>query len=214
MNKTFLLSALGLTVLAAGCANLEHSRNLADPAVPAKVLADQVCSNCHGLDGNPVSPAFPRLAGQTPVYLTNQLNNFRGHGRADPAGSEYMWGLSSHLSDEQIAGFAAYYAAQVPHASPGVGKDAALVARGKEIFEKGVPEQNVMACATCHGPKAAGNDMFPRISYQHADYIVKQLSIFQNTHGGRPGTPMQAIVFPLADDAKEAVAAYLEAMPD
>lgn len=214
MKKPLFLSALGLSLLAAGCANLQHSRNVADPAVPAKVLAEQVCSTCHGLDGNPVSPAFPRLAAQTPAYLTSQLNNFRGHGRSDPAGSEYMWGLSSHLTDEQIAGFAAYYSAQVAQRDPGAGKDAALLARGKDVFEKGVPEQNVMACATCHGPKAAGNDVFPRLAYQHADYIVKQLSVFQNTHGGRPGTPMAAIVFPLPEDAKEAVAAYLEAMPD
>ncbi|MDE3106502.1 MAG: c-type cytochrome, partial [Acidobacteriota bacterium] len=92
MKKPLFLSALGLSLLAAGCANLQHSRNVADPAVPAKVLAEQVCSTCHGLDGNPVSPAFPRLAAQTPAYLTSQLNNFRGHGRSDPAGSEYMWG--------------------------------------------------------------------------------------------------------------------------
>jgi cytochrome c553 len=214
MSKQSILSALSLSLLAGACANLERSRDVANPAVPAPVLAQQVCSSCHGVDGNPVSPAFPRLAGQTPAYLTSQLNNFRGHGRSDPAGSEYMWGLSSHLTDEQIAGFAAYYAGKEAHRSPGVGKDAALLARGKDVFEKGVPDQNVMACATCHGPKATGNDAFPRLAYQHSDYIVKQLGIFQNTHGGRPGTPMNAIVFPLTDEAKQAVAAYLEAMPD
>lgn len=214
MHTPYLRGALTLALLAGGCATVDHSRNVADPTVPAKVLAEQVCSICHGLDGNPVSPAFPRLAGQTPAYLSSQLNNFRGHGRSDPAGSEYMWGLSSHLSDEQIAGFAAYYAAQVPRRSSQASADPALLAKGKEIFEKGLPEQNVIACVTCHGPQAAGMDAFPRIGYQHADYIVKQLSIFQNTHGGRPGTPMAAIVFPLADDAKAAVAAYLEAMPD
>jgi cytochrome c553 len=214
MTKMKQLSLLGLAVVAAGCANLEHSRNLADPAAPPKALAQQVCSTCHGVDGNPVSPAFPRLAAQTPAYITSQLNNFRGHGRSDPAGSEYMWGLSAHLTDEQIAGFAAYYAAQVAKRSPQAGRDAAQVARGKEIFEKGVPDLNVMPCATCHGPQAAGNEVFPRLAYQHADYIVKQLGIFQNTHGGRPGTPMAAVVFPLPDADKEAVAAYLEAMPD
>ena len=42
--------ALSLAVAVAslvGCANLERSRNLADPNVSGQTLAQQVCSNCH-----------------------------------------------------------------------------------------------------------------------------------------------------------------------
>ena len=81
---------------------------------------------------------------------------------------------------------------------------------GKDIYEKGVQEQNVIPCSACHGPKAQGIEAFPRLANQHADYIVKQLNVFQNTQG-RPGTPMEAVVHPLTGGNMSAVAAYLQA---
>jgi len=212
MKHKHILLALTVGVIAVGCANIERSRDLANPAVPGSVIALQVCSNCHGVDGNATSPAFPRLAGQQAVYLANQLKDFRGHhARSDPAGTEYMWGLSNHLTDQQIQDIAAYFSKQ--KALPNAHTDPQLAARGKEIFEKGVPKENVIACATCHGPAAQGNGAFPRLANQHADYIVKQLSVFQNTQG-RPGTPMEAESHGLTDANKVAVAAYLQDLPN
>ena len=213
MKSSVLLLGIGLAVASAGCSNLDRSRNLSNPEVSAVTLAQQVCSTCHGVDGNSVSPAFPRLAGQQATYLTSQLNNFRSHQRLDPAGSEYMWGLSRFLTDAQITGLADYYAKQVPTRAALPSSQAALVADGKEIFDKGVPEANVIACSACHGPKAQGIDAFPRLANQHADYLVKQLNIFQNTQG-RPGTPMEAISHPLTGGNMHAVAAYLQALQD
>lgn len=212
MKHKHILVVLALSVIAAACTNIERSRDLANPAVPGRVLAVQVCSDCHGVDGNSTSPAFPRLAGQQVIYTVNQLKNFRGHDqRSDPAGTEYMWGLSHHLTDEQIADIADYYAKQKP--LPNAASDPALMAAGKEIFEKGVPKENVIACSACHGPTAQGIEAFPRLANQHADYIVKQLNVFQNT-AGRPGTPMELISHPLTGDNKAAVAAYLQGFPN
>ena len=58
------LAAAAAALLVLGCANLDRSRDLANPQVSATTLAQQVCSNCHGLPGNAVSPNFPNLAGQ------------------------------------------------------------------------------------------------------------------------------------------------------
>ena len=212
MNRKYLLLAATLGALVAGCSTIERSRNLADPAVPGHVYAEQVCSICHGLDGNSVSPAFPVLAGQQAIYIATQLKNFRSHGRMDPAGTEYMWGLSHHLTDAQIDALADYYSKQTARPRP-VSADAAVLATGKDIFEKGVPDQNVIACQLCHGPKAQGIDAFPQLAHQHADYLVKQLNVFQYTQG-RPGTPMEAVTHPLTGENKQAVAAYLQAFPD
>lgn len=199
--------------LAAGCANPEHSRNLADPSVSATALAQQVCSGCHGLDGNAVSPTFPRLAGQQASYLAAQLTNFRSHQRSDPAGYVYMWGLSRHLTDAQIEGLADYFSKQIARRPESGAMDATRLAAGKEIYDKGMPEQSVIACAACHGPKGEGLGAFPRLAFQHADYIVKQLDVFQNTKQ-RPGTPMEFISHPLTGDNKLAVAAYMQQFPD
>jgi cytochrome c553 len=204
------IALLGLA--AAGCTSLDRSRDLGNPAVPGRVLAQQVCSLCHGIDGNSTSPAFPRLAGQQAAYMTNQLVAFRSHHRGDPAGYEYMWGLSHHLTDAQIAALTDYYSKQTPH-SDRRKVDPALLAEGKVIFEEGMPQQDVIACSACHGPNGQGIDAFPRLADQHADYIIKQLNIFQFTQG-RPGTPMTIVAHPLTGPNKQAVAAFLEAFPE
>ena len=205
--------AITVAVIAAitGCASPERSRSLNDPSVPARAIAEQVCSNCHGVDGNSVSPNFPRLAGQMPAYLAAQLSEFRSHKRLDPAGFEYMWGLSRHLSDDQIKGLADYFAAQHPKANqPG---DPVRVASGREVFEKGVPAANIPPCATCHGASAFGNASFPRLANQHADYLVKQLEVFRKTDERPEGVVMKTIAHDLTRANIEAVAQYLQSLP-
>jgi cytochrome c553 len=78
---------LGVATLAvAGCANPGRSRDLGNPNIDATALAQQVCSNCHGMTGNAVSPNFPNLAGQVEPYVVAQLNSFKSRNRHDPAG--------------------------------------------------------------------------------------------------------------------------------
>jgi cytochrome c553 len=213
MKYAYLVLAVVGTVLAAGCSNPTRSRDLGDPNVSALTLAQQVCSSCHGLTGNAVSPNFPNLAGQTPAYLVAQLKGFQSHGRQDPAGFEYMWGLSRGLTEGQINGLAAYYAAQQPIRQPLEG-EAARMPGGKTIFEAGVASKNVPACSACHGEAGKGNENFPRITGQHADYVVKQLVVFQRTNERPEGSVMKTVAHELTQDDIENVAAYIQALPN
>lgn len=210
MNRISWLPVLVILVAVSGCSNIERSRDLMNPNVPPASTAMQVCSICHGVDGNSVSPNFPRLAGQTPGYLVAQLEIFRSHQRADPAGFEYMWGISHHLTDDQIKGLAEYFAKQVPQANAPV--DAQLMAAGKLIFENGVPTKEAPPCIACHGSKGEGIATFPRLANQHQDYLMKQLDVFQRTDE-RPGTPMTQITHLLSQQEIKAVAGYLQAFP-
>jgi cytochrome c553 len=210
MKRIVCLPVMVLLAALSACTNLERSRDLANPDVSPVVTAMQVCSICHGLDGNSVSPNFPRLAGQVPGYIVAQLENFRSHQRSDPPGYQYMWGISHHLTDAQIQGLAEYFAKQVPQANAAM--DAQLVAAGKVIFENGVPEKEAAPCMACHGPQAQGLGPFPRLANQHEDYLVKQLHVFQETEG-RPGTPMKQITHLLSDQEMRAVAGYLQSFP-
>jgi cytochrome c553 len=203
-----LMAAVSISV---GCANPTRSRDLANPNVSATTLAQQVCSNCHGVTGNAISPNFPNLAAQTEPYFIAQLNGFKSHGRQDPAGFEYMWGLSRSLTEEQIKGLAAYFAAQQPARQPREGNTSRLLA-GKSIFENGVSEKSVPACASCHGPQGEGNATFPRIAGQHADYLVKQLVVFQRTDARPEGSIMKMVAHELTEQNINDVAAYLESM--
>jgi len=189
--KTSLMVGVAVALALAGCATPERSRSLNDPSVPAVAMAQQVCSNCHGLDGNAPSPNFPKLAGQMAPYTVEQLKAFRGQNRSDPAGFEYMWGLSRHLTDAQIDGIAAYFAAQTIAPDKAARVDPAILAKGRSLVSEGVPARNLPACATCHGERARGNATFPRLAGQHADYIVKQLIVFQRTDERPEGAVMK-----------------------
>ena len=139
-------------------------------------LAAKVCSTCHGPAGQSIAPTFPRLAGQTAEYLDTQIKAFRDRTRADPHARAYMWGMAAQLSDEAIAGLAAYYSSLPPAA--GNPADPAEVAKGKQIFMEGIDSEQVPACHACHGEQAQGIGAVPRLAGQHRRYLERQLEAF------------------------------------
>jgi cytochrome c553 len=103
MTTNHALVALGLAgallmAPAAGAADLEA----------AKAKVKEVCSACHGMDGNSPEPANPRLAGQYPDYLAKALRDYKSGDRKNPI----MAGFAKALSKEDIENLAAYYGAQ------------------------------------------------------------------------------------------------------
>ena len=212
MKPATLALVVAASALATGCANPERSRDLSNPAVSATTMAQQVCSNCHGMTGTAESPNFPNLAAQTEPYFVAQLSGFRSRARRDPPGFEYMWGLSRSLSDEQIKGLAAYYAGQTPIPQRIEG-DSTRFEAGKALFVSGVADKGVPACSTCHGAEGKGNETFPRLAGQHADYLMKQLLVFQRTDERPEGSIMKTVAHDLTAQNIQDVAAYLQAMP-
>lgn len=165
-----LASVLGL----AACTARTPPEGTPPPADIAGTV--HVCSSCHGPGGYSISSTFPRLAGQQKGYLVAQLKAFRDHTRADPHARTYMWGMAARLSDAQIEGIAAYFSSQPP--VPGVPDDSPAVAAGRKIFDQGIAAEGVPACKACHGDKAQGNGVFPRLAGQHRAYIERQLQAF------------------------------------
>jgi cytochrome c553 len=208
LSKAFAL--LGMTL--AACAVSSGAVRAADVSREversAQQLAEITCANCHGASGRSIAPTFPNLAAQTAPYLEAQLRAFRDQTRRDPDALSYMWGMAAQLSDATIEAISAYYAAQPPsRAKTG---DAKLMAHGKQIFEEGISSQGVPACAACHGQQARGNDIFPRLAGQHADYLAKQALVIQR--GLRASPIMHDVVKELSPDQMRAVAAYLESL--
>ncbi|OWY37246.1 cytochrome c4 [Xenophilus sp. AP218F] len=183
---------------------------LAQPALADRdpeALARQWCANCHGADGNSVSPLFPRIAGQQAGYLRQQLTMFRDQTRSDAAAHDYMWGVAGGLSDAEIAGVAAFFAGQAPMPNPAM-SDPARIAAGQAIYQNGKGDA-VPACQACHGLKAEGTEQAPRLAGQHAAYLLKQLHVF-NTSQRPSAVAMQAIIKSLDEEELRALAAYLQ----
>lgn len=195
-----------LLTLSSGAAGAEPD---AANVLYAQRLAVGVCGTCHGARGNSVQPKYPRLAGQNANYLAAQLKNFRAQTRGDPDAIGYMWGMAGPLNDDTIDALAKYYSAQ--QAQSGSARDAAAIARGREVYQQGVAAQGVPACAVCHGADAHGTADFPRLAGQRAQYVLKQLGSFQSNM--RNVAVMHGVAQNLQLAEMQAVAAYLEAQP-
>jgi cytochrome c553 len=75
-----------------------------------------------------------------------------------------------------------------------------------------LPGKNVPACATCHGESAQGKDTFPRLAGQHADYVIKQLVVFQRTDQRPDGAIMKVFAHELSADDIRNVATYVQSV--
>ncbi len=65
----------------------------------------KVCVTCHGRDGIGTTPLNPNLAGQSSIYLVQQLTAFRDGKRK----SEVMNITAANLTNDEIFTIAEYY---------------------------------------------------------------------------------------------------------
>jgi len=178
----------------------------AAPAKPdlAKGQASfEVCVACHAADGNATLIPNPKLAQQHPQYLIKQLEEFKSGKRNDPA----MAGMAALLSEEDVRNVAWWLASQ--KATPGQAKDKELVLLGERIYRGGIQERNIAACAGCHSPNGAGiPSQYPRLSGQHAEYTIKQLTDFRDGKRGN-NVQMRDVAAKLNDMEIRAVSDYI-----
>ena len=134
-----------------------------------------VCAACHGADGNSAVPAQPKLAAQHPEYLVKQLREFKAGVRKNAV----MQGFAAALSEDDMRNISFWVAGKAP--KTGFAKEKDLVALGEKIWRGGIADRQVPACASCHSPNGAGMPaQYPRLSGQHADYTVAQLTAFRD----------------------------------
>jgi cytochrome c553 len=181
--------------------------NVSPQALKAKT---DYCKTCHGIDGQGFRGSFPmpRLAGQQPEYLANQLQAFIDHRRTNPV----MFNVAHVLDPEMVKALADHFRNLDPKPLGGVTKS--FPPEGKKIYEEGVPGTNVPPCAQCHGADARGADAFPRLAGQLSDYILRKLTNWDKERGQNKDAPdNSAIMQPIAHDLTEAqikaVAAYV-----
>jgi cytochrome c553 len=175
-----------------------------------------VCSACHGPNGNSVNPDWPRLAGQSAVYVAEQLRLFRSGLRANPV----MQPLAATLSDQDINDLAVYYEAQTP---TGLEADPSYWQGGQALYVRGDRAREVPACIACHGPVGRGNLAagYPALRAQQSVYVVKQLNDYASgaryagpnpPQASRNGTMMFTVAKRLTPEQIRDVASYVQGM--
>lgn len=170
------------------------------------------CKTCHGLSAQGYRGWFmmPRLAGQNPQYIENQLHAFIERRRTNPI----MTNVAHALSPSMVAALANYF--HHLEARP-IGGGPRRSALGKKIYEEGLPDSNVPACYVCHGPEGRGQNEIPRLAGQLYEYVVGQLSGWDKVRGRGTTADTSAIMVPTAHNMTkaqiEAVASYVSNMP-
>jgi cytochrome c553 len=178
MKRALLLTAMAAAVALGTSASAEEAAGKPDLA-KAQQIVNQVCSACHGADGNSPSPANPNLAGQQADYIALQLAHFKTGIRNNPV----MAGMSATLTPEDMRSLGVYFAQQKPKGL--AAKDADLAAAGQKLFRGGDAVGGVPACAACHAPDGAGiPSRYPRLGGQYADYTLAQLRAFKTGERG------------------------------
>lgn len=183
------------------------SANAAGDAAAGKSKS-MTCAACHGADGNSVVADNPKLAGQHADYLLKQLRDFKSGKRKNPI----MSGQVAALSDQDMQDLAAYFSSQTTKVGSA---DKKLVKKGETIYRAGNAASGVSACMGCHGPTGMGNPAakFPRLSGQHAKYIVTQLKSFRDgARANDAGKMMRNIAAKMTDAEMKAVASYIEGL--
>jgi cytochrome c553 len=201
-----------LTIIFAGMATAaanaqEGAGTVSQTELKAKT---DYCKTCHGVSGQGFRGSFPmpRLAGQQPEYLKNQLQAFIDRRRTNPV----MFNVAHVLSPPMLEGLTTYFQDLNPKPLGGAPKE--LMTEGKKIYEEGVPSAEIPPCASCHGPDAKGADAFPRLAGQLHDYVYRKLTNWDKERGQDKAKPdNSAIMQPIAHNLNEAqikaVAAYL-----
>jgi cytochrome c553 len=183
------------------------------------------CAACHGVDGNPSDPTYPRLAGMPERYVATQLALFKS-GERSGGMAAVMMPMAAPLSAQDMRDLGAYFAQQ--KAGAGIADDT-LIAEGphkgmkfyevgQQLFHGGDTARGIPACMACHGPTGAGNPgpAYPHIGGQQAAYVQRRLEEY------RTGTTqerdrhnfdiMATVASKLSDEEIRSLASYLQGL--
>lgn len=175
-----------------------------------------LCSACHGPSGNSANPEWPRLAGQSAVYIAEQLKLFRSGVRDNPI----MKPLAASLSDQDIDDLAVYYEVQTP---TGLEADPSYWKSGEALYLSGDGARAVPACVACHGPVGRGNLAagYPALRAQQSVYVIKQLNDYATgarytgpnpAQASRNGVMMLTLAKRMTPEEIRNVASYVQGM--
>ena len=170
---------------------------LALAQTPPKPPQADLCTACHGPNGNAVIPQNPNLAGQTWRYIYMQLKDFKEDRRSDPQ----MTPIAKDLSRDDMIALGNWFAAQKPGPNP-FKAESAKVAAGQKVSD-------AVLCPMCHLGGFSGQNEIPRVAGQNYDYVIKQLQDFKHRRRTNDAGNMTSVARTLSDQDIENVAQYI-----
>jgi cytochrome c553 len=205
------IPAIAFAVIVSVVSAIAHAEDKTAPTVSPQELKAKTdyCKTCHGLQGQGFrgSVPMPRLAGQPPEYIEKQLKAFAEHRR------DNRFKVAHALSPAMLTALTTEFKDLNPKPLGGAPTD--QIAAGKKIYDEGVADRNIQACASCHGPEAKGDGQAARLAGQLHDYVTWKLTNWDKERGQDKTTPsaiMQQIAYDLTPAQIAAVAAYVSTL--
>ncbi len=182
--RPYLPLLFALAVLPVSSADLEKGKEI-----------NGTCAACHGEFGQGGKKGeYPRLAGQRPGYIMDQLKSFRSRTRINIPMFPYT--KERELPDEDIRDVAEYLASiELPTKMPSFKGDedaltrllmvdkVMIIPRAEGDVDSGgaVYQKN---CVTCHAKTGLGRGKFPMLVGQYTNYLKRQIDAYLK--GDRP----------------------------
>ena len=158
MQRTLLLALIAIGIVTA--TSDAEARRRGDKNQENPVMLVQSCFACHGPEGSGVMSPMPNIGGQPPVYLNLVLKSFRDGQRQATIMDRIMKGYT----DSQIQAMANHLST-LPYQGNKQAVDAALIATGKDMYERG--------CKKCHpqSGREGSDPEYPKLAGQWIDYM-------------------------------------------
>ncbi len=169
---------------------------LAGPAGAAEGLEAklQVCSSCHGENGQPIDPTIPVIWGQTEYFLVKQLHDYKSGDRENLV----MASFAKRLTQAELRPAAAYFSKKP------------WPARTSPAAAASQPD-GMAVCQICHQPNFVGGLPAPRLAGQSYEYLVEAMRSF--AEGERTNNAdMVKIMQELSPAQREAMARYISGL--
>ena len=183
------------------------------------------CAACHGLDGNPTDPQYPRLAGMPERYIAHQLELFKS-GERTTGMAAVMKPFADALTAQDMRDVGAHFAMQ--KAGAGVADDTAIATgpnKGMKFYEVGrapvPPGRPGARHPGLHGLPRPGRRRqpgpgVPGVAGQQSAYAQRRLEEY------RAGTTTQtdphlfnimaSVAKPLTDEEIQSLASYVQGL--
>ena len=169
-------AAVAAYIVAVACAGSTRADDRAAASKGSVQAKLSYCKDCHGPSAQGYHGFYPipRLAGQQPEYLENQLRAFTEHRRPN----NNMFNVAHALSPGMETGLAEHFRNLNP--KPAADGPRQLVAEGKRIFEDGAPDSEYCGLRGLSRPGGHGRPTNPSaggstlsLSRQGADRLGK-----------------------------------------
>jgi cytochrome c553 len=175
---------------------------LTGPVAAAEAIETklQICSSCHGQNGQPIAANIPIIWGQTEYFIVKQMHDFKTHDRE----SAIMSPMAQPFTVAELRPLAQYFAGKTWPTRPATAVQASAPAST-------TPPNGTAVCQICHQEKFVGGLPAPRLAGQSYEYLVAAMNSFAD--GERTNNAdMVSIMKGLSAEQRDTIARYISGL--